>query len=67
METEDETSSNPTAMSNGFRSGWASETIFQSDEADLVDFLKIEGGPKDQPDRFVEVVGTSVFVEYDLA
>lgn len=70
METDDDTSSNPTAMSNGFRSGWASETIFQSDEADLGDFLKTEIDLKDQPDRFGEVAGTSDFgedVEYGLA
>lgn len=64
METEDETSSNPTAMSSGFRSGRARETIFQSDEADLGDFLKIENDLKDQPDCFGEVAED---VEYDRA
>ena len=68
METEDETSSSPTAMSNGFRSGCARETIFQNDEADLGAFLKTESDLKDQPDHFSEVAGTSAFedVEYNL-
>lgn len=71
METEDETNSNPTAMSSGFRSGLARATIFQSEEADLGVLLKIVDD-LNQPasERFGEVAGTSsVFgedVEYDL-
>ena len=70
METEDEISSNPTAMSNGFRSGCAREAIFQNDDADLEDFLKPERDLKDQSDRFGVGAGTSAFgedVEYNLA
>jgi hypothetical protein len=63
IETEDETSSNPTAMNNGFRSGLARETIFQSDEADFGDLLKIA---RDQIKRFGEVAGTSAFGELDV-
>lgn len=70
METEDETRSSPTAKSSGFRSGRARETIFQSDETDLVDLLKRGSDLKVQPDCFGEASRTSVFgedVEYNLA
>jgi hypothetical protein len=64
IDTEDETNSNPTAMSSGFRSGRARETIFQSDEADLGDFLKIESDVRDQfPDLFGEVAWMPEFGE----
>lgn len=43
IETEDETSNNPIAMSRGFRSGLARATIFRKDDAVSGDFLKIEG------------------------
>lgn len=49
IETEDETSNNPIAMSNGFRSGFAREMIFRNDEAVSGDFLK-----SDRTDGFGE-------------
>lgn len=42
IETDDDTSSKPMAMSKGLRSGFAREIIFLNDEADRGDFLNVE-------------------------
>lgn len=52
IETDEDTSSNPIAVARGFRSGFASPTIFRKDDADLGVSANVEGRTRDKTEGF---------------